>query len=88
VGFFIFKVSIYIMAKIKLKIKIKEKIPGGLASGRDVSSFDANSIKKGVKIEMEHTKDINIATEIAMDHLAEDPKYYDKLEKMEREFSK
>jgi hypothetical protein len=72
------------MAKIRLKKRFKEKIPGGLASGKDISSFDADSIKKGVKTELEHTSDIDVATEIAMDHLAEDPLYYDKLEKMEK----
>jgi hypothetical protein len=72
------------MAKIKLKKQFKEKIPGGLASGRDVASFDAESISKGIEVELEHTSDIKIATEIAMDHLAEDPKYYDKLQKMEK----
>jgi hypothetical protein len=40
-------------------------------------------LKKGVKIEMEHTKDSKIATEIAMDHLFEDPNYYKKLKKIE-----
>ena len=39
-------------------------------------------LNKGVKVEMEHTKDKVKAKEIAMDHLFEDPKYYDKLKKM------
>jgi hypothetical protein len=38
---------------------------------------------KGIKVEMEHTSDIRYATEIAMDHLWEDLKYYDKLAKIE-----
>lgn len=37
----------------------------------------------GIKVEMEHTKDEKKAREIAMDHLMEDPKYYDKLKKIE-----
>jgi hypothetical protein len=40
-------------------------------------------LQKGMKVEMEHTKDKQMAKEIAMDHLFEDPKYYDKLEKIE-----
>ena len=72
------------MRKIIIKEVKKEKIPGGLASGMDISSFDADSIKQGIKTELEHTKDISIAAEIAMDHLAEDPDYYNKLEKMEK----
>jgi hypothetical protein len=38
---------------------------------------------KGIKTEMEHTKDKDRAKEIAMDHLSENPKYYDKLKKIE-----
>jgi hypothetical protein len=49
--------------------------------------FAAEYIKpqlmKGIKVEMEHTTDVRIATEIAMDHLWEDLKYYDKLAKIE-----
>lgn len=40
-------------------------------------------LKKGVKVELEHTDDKTIAREIAMDHLYEDPKYYTKLAKIE-----
>ena len=35
----------------------------------------------GIKIEMEHTNDKKLATEIATDHLKENPKYYTKLKK-------
>ena len=40
-------------------------------------------LKKGMKVEREHTKDEDKAREIAMDHLWEDPKYYQKLNKIE-----
>ncbi len=40
-------------------------------------------LMQGIKVEMEHTTDVRIATEIAMDHLWEDINYYDKLAKME-----
>lgn len=40
-------------------------------------------LKKGMKVEMEHDMGIKKAKKIAMDHLKEDPKYYDKLEKVE-----
>lgn len=42
-------------------------------------------LEKGIKIEMEHTSNKKIATEIAMDHIWEDPKYYDKLETIEEQ---
>jgi hypothetical protein len=40
-------------------------------------------LKKGIKKEIEHTKNKAEAEEIAMDHLWEDPKYYNKLKKIE-----
>ena len=41
-------------------------------------------LKKGVKVEMEHTKKHSVAKEIALDHLAEDLYYYEKLAKIEK----
>ena len=38
-------------------------------------------LEMGIKVEIEHTPDENVAREIAMDHLAEDPNYYTKLKK-------
>ena len=38
-------------------------------------------LAKGVKHEKEHSSDPKVAMEIALDHLKEDPAYYDKLEK-------
>lgn len=40
-------------------------------------------LRKGIKVEMEHTDDPKIAKEIAMDHISEDPTYYDKLSQIE-----
>lgn len=42
-------------------------------------------LQKGIKVELEHTDDKEMAKEIAMDHLWEDPNYYSKLENMEKE---
>ena len=39
------------------------------------------ALAKGIKVELEHAKDERIAREIATDHLKEDKKYYEKLEK-------
>ena len=41
-------------------------------------------LKKGIKVEMEHTKKHSVAKEIALDHLAEDLYYYEKLAKIEK----
>jgi hypothetical protein len=82
-------------------MKTEEKIPGGLGKnlkgsmkqqhkqiammhGVDVSKIDSE-VSKGIKIEMEHTTDKDIAHEIAMDHVIEDPEYYTKLSKTELE---
>lgn len=47
---------------------------------------DSNELKMGVAVEHEHTDDEKIAKTIALQHLAEDPKYYTKLKKMESGF--
>jgi len=65
----------------------KDKIPGGLGDKKKPSDFDQTQLAKGKKVEREHTDDPYMAEEIAMDHLTEDPDYYKKLEKMEKEGS-
>ena len=82
-------------------MKTEEKIPGGLGKvlhgsmkqqhkqiatmhGIDVSEVDSE-VSKGIEVEMEHTTDKDIAHEIAMDHVIEDPEYYTKLSKTELE---
>jgi hypothetical protein len=71
----------------------EDKIPGGLSGGMkltDIAKKHGISVdmlvaefKKGIGVEMEHTTDREIAKEIALDHLFEDPKYYTKLSKIE-----
>lgn len=71
----------------------KDKIPGGLADNKSLDDIakkhnvSLEQIKKqieaGVKIELEHTNDKDIAFEIAKDHVFEDPEYYDKLKTIE-----
>jgi hypothetical protein len=43
---------------------------------------DPKELKMGIKVEMEHTDDPEEAKIIALQHLAEDPKYYTKLKKV------
>jgi hypothetical protein len=66
--------------------KSKEKIVGGLGDNRPDSDFDPKELRKGIKVEMEHTKDPKIAKEIAKDHISEFPRggYYENLDKMEK----
>jgi len=51
-------------------------------------SFIKNQLKMGVPIEHEHTKDKDLATDIALQHLDEIPDYYTRLKKMEAEAKK
>jgi len=78
--------------------KVKEdKIPGGLAKGMNLSDIAKhhnispqtlkNEFIKGYAVEREHTTDVEIAKEIALDHLYEDPNYYSKLTKIETPLS-
>ena len=71
----------------------EDEIPGGLSDGmtlKDLAKHQntdietlINQMEKGVNVEMEHTSNVSIATEIAMDHIYEDLHYYDKLEGIE-----
>jgi len=59
----------------------------GLADLEDTEDEDVDpeQLAKGIEIEMEHTKDPEVAKEIALDHLTEIPDYYNRLEEMEEE---
>lgn len=65
------------------KRKSIDKLSGGLADNKQPQDFDPAQLKAGIKVEMEHTDDPRLAREIAMDHLSEDPAYYQKLSRME-----
>jgi hypothetical protein len=82
--------------RLRIEGVIKEgedNIPGGLAKGmtlNDIAEKHGMSVdmlvaefKKGIQTEMEHTTDREMAKEITMDHLFEDPKYYTKLATVE-----
>lgn len=62
----------------------EDRLPGGLADKIPKSSFDPKAVAQGKKVELEHTRDEELAAEIARDHIAEDPRYYEKLKKMEK----
>lgn len=57
-----------------------EVLLGGVAAGKRPSDFDPDQLARGTHVELEHTIDVRVAQEIAMDHLAEDPNYYTKLD--------
>jgi len=78
------------------RVKIANDIlKGGMADEETIESIAKkhdvsievikDQLKKGIKIEYEHTDDEKLAAEISLDHLTEFPDYYDRLEKMEQE---
>jgi len=69
----------------KLREIFCEQLKPAPISEEDV---DPEELKMGIEIEKEHTDDLEIAKTIALQHLAEDPKYYTKLKKMEQGFTK
>ena len=81
------------ISKYKTSLGEEDVLSGGLSDNMSLEDIavkhkvDVEKLNKeflkGVKVEMEHTKDKSLASEIAMDHLAEDPNYYTKLKKVE-----
>lgn len=65
--------------------KHKDRLPGGKADNSQPQDFDSKELARGIEVESEHTSDPQIAMEIAMDHLKEDPRYYSKLKKIHKE---
>ena len=47
--------------------------------------YDAKQMAMGEKIEAEHSKDLAVRKKISKDHLAEAPKYYSALKRMEKQ---
>jgi hypothetical protein len=101
-AFFIFftiaVISLVAARMTKSKKNEADVVPGGLAKGltlNDIAEKHGVSVdimvaefKKGIAVEMEHTTDREVAKEITLDHLFEDPKYYDKLKKVEEYIDK
>lgn len=59
-------------------------LPGGRGDMLTEGDVDPDQLEVGIRVEMEHTNDSKIAREIALDHLAEIPDYYSRLEEMEQ----
>lgn len=65
--------------------KQEDKLPGGKGDKLTPADVDPLELARGIEVELEHTKSRALATEIALDHLAEDPRYYTKLKKIHHE---
>lgn len=69
----------------KTLVDIAKKYAGDYYDYRNLLPVVKDQIKKGIKVEMEHTSDVSTAAEIARDHIWEDLHYYDKLSKAKLE---
>lgn len=69
------------MRKVKVTLTITTT-PAELAKKYGVTLAEIKKqLSKGIKVEHEHTKNKVVATKIALDHINEDLKYYNKLKK-------
>ena len=59
-------------------------LAGGKGDNLPDREISADSLAEGAKHEHEHTRNDQIAKEIAKDHLSEDPQYYEKIKKIEK----
>ena len=63
---------------------ISSVLSEGKSKGKEIK-HDPKQLEMGIKVEMEHTSCPTISRKIALDHLAEIPDYYTRLDKMEKE---
>ena len=59
-------------------------LPGGKADNVPDREISQKALAEGVQHEHEHTNNDQVAKEIAKDHLSEDPRYYEKVRKIEK----
>ena len=78
----------YIEHKKRKEKTAEDLVAGGKADNKPDSSFPKDQIRKGMKVEREHTTNPQLAKEIAKDHLTENRKYYDHLKTMETNIDK
>ena len=66
------------MKRSKLRT-IGNLLPGGKGDKINPDDVDQYELMLGIAVEKEHTPNLELAKEIALDHLAENPKYYTRL---------
>jgi hypothetical protein len=66
----------------------EDQLQGGRADDVPDEDLPMEQLLKGIKVEMEHTDDEDLAKEIATDHLEEFDDYYDALAEMEDDLRK
>lgn len=65
-----------------------ERLKGGLGDNKPDKAFPREQLRRGMKVEREHTRNPRVAKEIAKDHLSEFRDYYTRLAVMERRAKK
>jgi hypothetical protein len=76
------------MKSLNEAAKKTNKVKGGKGDKLSPDQVNYHEFTKGWKHELEHTDDIDVAKEIALDHLAEDPNYYTRLDMVEYQAKK
>ncbi len=71
-----FKFKGVVDSNVNESVEFDDKLQGGLGDNAGDQKFSADQIRKGLKVEMEHTDDPLVAMDICIDHLSEDPQYY------------
>lgn len=67
------------IVKTKTHKKNEDSVAGGKGDKLNPENVDPKELEVGIAVEREHTDSNDVAQEIALDHLAEDSKYYSKL---------
>jgi len=71
-----------------LATKFVNLLTGGKSGGERPEGATDEQIQKGVKVELEHTSDRDVAEKIVYDHMVESLDYYDALAEMEKGLEK
>jgi 8-oxo-dGTP pyrophosphatase MutT (NUDIX family) len=74
----------HLMAQNAQKTAAADILRGGEADNVPDSQFSSKALAEGAEHEHEHTNNNQVAKEIAKDHLSEDPRYYQKVEQIEK----
>ena len=73
------------MKNLSTYLNEKEHLKGGIGDETDIKDINKKELEMGIEVEMEHTNDLELAKEIAIDHLTEIPDYYTRLQDMEQD---
>jgi len=61
---------------------LRSFLAGGKSQGKE-TNIEPATLQEGMKVESEHSEDPDVQRKIVEDHIAEDPKYYEKLKQVE-----